>query len=130
MFEQPHFKNIRLKTGAPKITIVFEVAGQPEYVSLSQAVRQLKPGVRQVAANELVLRIHLHQPDMHYAWMKRHHSFRIKKLNREERRCKEKVEQADAQKRKSNTGTQEKDNHYKAFKTKMAKENAGIQLVE
>jgi hypothetical protein len=69
-----------LKTGAPELTIVFEVAGQPEDVSLSQAVRQLEPGVRQVAANELVLRIHLHQPDtMHYAWMTLQHGLRIKK---------------------------------------------------
>jgi hypothetical protein len=82
-----------LKTGAPELTIVFEVAGQPEYVSLSQAVRQLEPGVSQVAANKLVLRIHLHQPNMHYAWMKSHHRLRIKKLNKE-RRCKEKPRQA------------------------------------
>ncbi len=52
-----------MKTGAPELTIVFEVAGQPEYVSLSQAVRQLEPGVRQVAPNELVLRIHLNGKD-------------------------------------------------------------------
>jgi hypothetical protein len=87
-----------LKTGSPELTIVFEVAGQPEDVSISQAVRQLEPGVRQVAANELVLRIHLHQPDSkHYAWITMQHDFRIKKLNKE-RRCKEKPRQTDTRK--------------------------------
>ena len=45
--------------------IIFEVACEPEYVRIGQALRQLEPGVRQVAADELVLCIHLHQAPAH-----------------------------------------------------------------